>query len=163
MRLSVPSARVAIVAFSLGITGVLLCFLILAPSIGMPFNPGRNENLMLVQVVIPVFLGYLGSASHFLFRARAAPDVEVADERLLGLLVFGSFGLYVLANTTLFAAFYLSNRPDGPGMSIDELSKWFTLILGLLTCTVSVITSYIFNASRPQTALRRPSNAKLAP
>jgi hypothetical protein len=139
--------------------GVLLCFLILAPSIGMPFNPGRNENLMLIQVVIPVFHGYLGSASHFVFRAHAAPEVQVADERLLGLLVFGTFGLYILANITLFTEFYLTNRLEGPGMSIDELLKWFTAILGLLTCVVSIITSYIFNFSGHRTASRRTSNA----
>jgi hypothetical protein len=160
MRLSVPQARVAIVAFSLGITGVLLCFLILAPTIGIPFNPGRNENLMLVQIVIPVFLGYLGSASHFVFRSRAAPEVGIADESLLGLLVYGSFGLYVLANVSLFTAFFLNNRSEGVGMSIDELSKWFTLILGVLTCTVSVITSYIFSTTKPQAASRKAANVK---
>jgi hypothetical protein len=147
MKLTVAGARIAIVGFSLGITGVLLTFLILAPALGMPFNPGRNENVRLIEIIVPVFFGYLGSAAHFIFRSRRGAEISVNDETLLALLIYGPFLIFITINIALFAAFYLYNRPDGPGMDVEELSKWFSFGLGILTCTVSVISSYIFGST----------------
>jgi len=75
MKLTVAGARIAIVVFSLGITGVLLTFLILAPALGMPFNPGRNENIRLIEIIVPVFFGYLGSAAHFVFHSQRGREM----------------------------------------------------------------------------------------
>jgi hypothetical protein len=154
MKLTVDGARLAIVGFSLGITGILFAFLILAPALGMPFNPGRDENVRLIEIIAPVFFGYLGSAAHFVFRSQRGTNISVADEQLLGLLVYGPFLVFIFVNIALFLAFYLYNRPNGPGMNVEELSKWFSVGLGILTCTVSVISSYIFGAGAQQQAAK---------
>ena len=142
MRLTVSGARLAIVWFSLGITGFLLCFLLVAPEIGVPFNPGRHENQNLVFIVLPVFFGYLGSAAHFVVRTPRS-DSKV-DEQLLSAMVFGPFCFYILINIVLFTTFVLANREGGSGMIVEELSKWFSLTLGLLTCTISIISARLF-------------------
>jgi hypothetical protein len=147
MKLSAAGARLSIAVFSLAITGLLICFLLIAPEIGLPFNQSRHENISLLQIVFPVFLGYLGSASHFVIRSPQVTEVAVADEQLLWILVFGPFLLYLVINITLFATFFLANREGGSGMSLEDLSKWFSIALGLLTCTISVISSHVFGTS----------------
>jgi hypothetical protein len=70
------SARLAIVAYSLGITGTLMVFLLLAQPLHMRFNYANEENLRLIDIVLPTFLGYLGAASHFLFNSNRGREVE---------------------------------------------------------------------------------------
>jgi hypothetical protein len=147
MKLTVSGARLVIVFFSLAITGILLCLFVLSPLLGIPFNPGRNEHFRLVEIVLPVFLGYLGNASHFIFRSHRMVEPQVLDERILAMLVYGPFIIYIFFNTSLFLSFYLCNQPDGSGMPIDELTRWFSIALGVLTGTISIINSYVFNAS----------------
>jgi hypothetical protein len=99
--------------------------------------------------VSPVFLGYLGSAVHFIFQ-RSVPDVPVQNE-FLGILVKGPIIIYTVAVISALAAFGYSNRVGaeiGSGMSEDALSTTLSLSLGVLAVTTGVITSYLFVAPK---------------
>src|SRR5688572_26684576 len=91
------SARVAVVAYSLGITGVLIVFLILAQPLGMRFDYAQEQNLRLIDVVLPTFLGYLGAASHFIFNANRGREVDPEHAGMLRLLVHGPFLIFIAA------------------------------------------------------------------
>ena len=128
MRMTRDGARLAIVAFSISMSGVLLVFFLLGPAFGMPFTPGANENLHLTQIVLPVFLGYLGSAVQFIFRSRQREaEMPAEDQRLLFLLVNGPFVLFVIFNLSLFGSFYMRNQLGGSGLTFEELSQWFSV------------------------------------
>jgi hypothetical protein len=145
MRMTAATARQFIVAYSLSLCGFLLIFLMVAPYLSVPFNSRLNENMRLIEVVLPVFFGYLGSASHFIFNANRGRDVAVAQEELLFYLVVGPFVIFSVFIFALFAIFTLSGRwGGGPSMDFDTLSRWFSWGLALLACTVSVITAYLF-------------------
>ena len=121
-----------------------MVFLVVAPAIDYPLI--YPKNLDILQIVSPVFLGYLGSASHFIFRPATEP-IPVQNQ-FLGLLVKGPILIYLLVVVAAFGAFGYANRasvtPQQGGMSADNLATALSLALGVLAVTTGVITSYLF-------------------
>lgn len=140
----VDEARKWLIISSLSITGMQIAFLIIAPSIGFPLS--YPKNLELLQIVSPVFLGYLGAASHFIFR-NPVSDTPIYNQ-LLGIMVKGPIFIYLLAIVAAFSAFAYSNRSAaviGTGMSVENLSTAISASLGVLAVSTSVIISYLFS------------------
>lgn len=156
------SARLAVVIYSLVITGGLILFLILAQPIGMRFDFGRQENLRLIDVVIPTFLGYLGSASHFLFNSNRGREIEEHNAGMLRLLIHGPFWIFIVTICALFYAHYVSHRPLTTiepridVMDFNTLSRYVSIALGLLAITVGVISGYLFGPPPRQDQNDRP-------
>lgn len=141
--MTVDQARKFLIISSLSITGSQIFFLFVAPPMGYPLS--YPKNLDLLQIVSPVFLGYLGSASHFIF--QAPPPVVNVQNQYLGLLLKGPVIIYIFAMIGAFSAFGYSNRvgaPIGTGMSVDNLATSITLCLSLLAVTTGVLSSYLF-------------------
>ncbi len=153
MTTPAQAGRIAIVCYSLGITGCLMLFLLLAQPIGMRFDYLHEQNLRLIDVVLPTFLGYLGAASHFLFNANRGREVPPENVVLLRLLIHGPFVIFIIVVVALFVSYYISHRPlttDEPRvdqMSFESLSRYLSICLGLLAATVGVISSYLFGVS----------------
>ena len=124
-----------------------MLFLIAAPAVDFPLSYPKNVDLL--QIVSPVFLGYLGSASHFIF--QNPPSEVPVQNQFLGYLVVGPILIYVVVVSGSFAAFAYSNRlgaPAGSGMSVDALATTLSLALGVLAVTTGVISSYLFVAPK---------------
>jgi hypothetical protein len=144
------SARMAIVCYSLAITGSLLIFLILAQPLGIRFDYGQEQNLRLIDVVLPTFVGYLGAASHFIFNANRGREVDEQNAPMLRVLIHGPFVIFIIAVAGLFFAHYASHRPlDVSEPRIDRmdfaaLSRYLSICLALLAGTVSILSSYLF-------------------
>jgi len=151
--MTVNRARRWLILFSLCVTGVQIVFFVAAPALGFPLQ--YPKNLDLLQIVSPVFLGYLGAASHFIFQ-NPAPDVPVQNE-FLGLLVKGPIIIYSAAVIAALSAFAYSNRQGaviGNGMSIDALAMTMSISLGVLAVSTGILTSYLFVA--PQAQQQKP-------
>jgi hypothetical protein len=152
MTTAAQSARMAIVLYSLFITGSLIIFLLIAQPLGMRFDFGREENLRLIDVVVPTFLGYLGAASHFIFNANRGREIDDQNKSMLAILVHGPFIIFFLAICALFFAHYASHRPlldSEPRIDVMEfstLSRYLSILLWLLAATVGVVSSYLFGA-----------------
>ena len=122
-----------------------MLFLLVAPAFGYPLEYPRN--LELLQIISPVFFGYLGSAAHFIFQTPT-PVVPVINQ-FLGPLVKGPLAIYVAVVASALATFGYSNRPGaaiGAGMSPENLATALSIALGLLAVTTGIITSYLFVA-----------------
>jgi hypothetical protein len=146
--MSTDQARRWLIVSSLLITGFQMVFLLVAPGLGFPL--AYPQNLHLLQIVTPVFLGYLGSAAHFVFQPTS--DNTPVQNQFLGLLVKGPVIIYVLSAGGSLAAFGFGNRsgaPAGSGMSVDDLATALSLSLGVLAVTTSVISSYLFVGRAP--------------
>lgn len=158
------SARIAIVCYSLSITGSLILFLILAQPIGIRFNYSQEENLRLIDVITPTFFGYLGAASHFIFNSNKGREVSVENEGILRLLIHGPFIIFILLVGSVFYTFYYTNLPQALDdkriavMSFNSLSRYLSICLAILAVTVSIISSYLFGA--PPSAARVPAARK---
>jgi hypothetical protein len=145
--MTADEARRWLILSSLVITGLQAVLLLVAPVIGVPLE--YPKNLDLLQIVTPVFLGYLGSAAHFIFIAPT-PTVPV-NSKFLGMLVRGPIIIYLAIVVASFAAFTYSNRPGavlGQGMSVDSLGTSLTIALSVLAASTGVIISYLFVANQ---------------
>jgi hypothetical protein len=145
--MTADTARRWLIFSSLVLTGIQAAFLLVAPYIGVPIEP--QKSLSLLQIVTPVFIGYLGSASHYIF--RTPPPRVVVNNQFLGLLVRGPIFVYVVIVVAAFGAFTYSNRPGaqiGSGMSAENLSTALTIALSVLAASTGVIVSYLFVAER---------------
>lgn len=157
MKNAAQSARVSIVIYSLGITGTLIVFLILAQPLGMRFDFGQEQNMRLIDIVLPTFFGYLGAASNFIFNASGGRQVDDENVTMLKLLVHGPFIIFVLAVAALFFAHYVSHRPLATSepridvMDFGTLSRYLSVCLALLAATVSVISGYLFGSQPKKT------------
>lgn len=141
--MTVDEARRWLILASLTVTGTQMVFLVLAPSFGYPLEWPRN--LDMIQIITPVFLGYLGSAAHFIFMAPS--PVVVANANFLGIMLKGPLIIYVAVVISAFVAFGWSNRIDavpGTGISVDNLTNTMTAALGILAVTTGVISAYLF-------------------
>jgi hypothetical protein len=146
--MTIDSARKWLIIASLLITGLQMCFLVVAPVINYPLV--YPKNLDLLQIISPVFLGYLGSASHFVFQNQ--PQEVPVQNQYLGYLIKGPLGIYALVVLTAFASFGYANRASaapGSGMSVDNLATALSLALGVLAVTTGIITSYLFVRQKP--------------
>jgi hypothetical protein len=143
--MNIDAARKWIVVASLIITGCQLIFLICAPAVGYPIEYPKNVEL--IRVVSPVFLGYLGSATHFVFN-NPKSEVQIRD-KFLSILVKGPIIIYILVVSSALLSFGYSNRENaeiGTGMSVNDLSTTISFALGVLAATTGVITSYLFGS-----------------
>lgn len=147
--MTVENARKWLVVSSLSVTGSVFLFFLLAPATGFPLV--FAQSLRILEVALPVFLGYLGSAARFVFRSGSDAD-EVAFRRsaspLVGLLIRGPLIVFAFALGAIVLAFGLTNRPDaapGSGVSVDQLTAGISIILGLLAVTTNVAISYLFS------------------
>ena len=149
--MTTDEARRWLIIASLSITGIQAVFLVIAPTVGFPLE--YPKNLDLLQMVSPVFLGYLGSAAHFVFKTPT--PVVPANNQFLGLMVKGPIIIYAVVVTAAFGAFGYSNRVGatiGSGMSPDNLGNALSIALGVLAVTTGVISAYLFASQQPPPA-----------
>jgi hypothetical protein len=144
---TITRARTWLIASSLAITAVNGVFFVLAPAFGYPLTP--DQAIRLVQIIVPVFAGYLGSAVHFVFATThpRSPRRGADASTQLGLLVRGPVVVFCLWTGAALAAFGVSNSSraaPGSGMSVDTLALNITLALAMLTAVTNAIVAYAF-------------------
>jgi hypothetical protein len=146
--MTLTAARLFIVKSSLVATVMLFGFSVLAPLFGFPLSWDQVQRL--IEIVMPVFLGYLATAVHYTFRdKKQQSDVTLDDSQgLVGLLIKGPVIAFVLIDAIVLFAFGYSNRPaaqQDSGMSVDSLAWAIAAALGVLTASTSVAVSYLFS------------------
>src|ERR1700676_2279422 len=132
--MTVNEARMFIIRTSLIATASLFLFFIVGKPLGYPLEWPQVQRV--VEIVLPVFLGYLGAASSFVFRhhAHGSDFTFGGKEALAGQLVKGSVAAFALILLGILFAFGYSNRPSAPqdtGMDIDTLAWALTAVLGV--------------------------------
>jgi hypothetical protein len=146
------SARKWLIKWSLAATVGTFVFFMIAPAAGYPLK--YNQAINILEIVFPVFIGYIGSATQFVFRRRqgdAALNPAVAP--FIDLLVKGPVIGFTLMIAAAITAFGYSNRltaPPGEGMGVDTLATVVTLALGLLTVSTNAIVGYLFSVETEQ-------------
>ncbi len=146
------TARIWLVYASLIIILSQFLFFILAPPLGYPLT--YDQSFRLLEIVLPVFLGYLGAATHFLFaKGQSQKAQALAPSRFLGLLVRGPVVVFAVASVGALVAFCLSNQGSGApgeGMSVDTLAGILTAILGFLAVTTTAVVTHLFSPGENQ-------------
>lgn len=141
-------ARKWIIMTSLGLLGFTLLFFILSPYLGYPLE--FKQAMRLMQIIFPIFLGYLGSAVTFVFGQTDSEEIYISNHRaeLLRYLTIGPSFVFIFALIASLTAFGLSNSgvaTPGGGISVDDLASLITILLGIMSATVGAIVVYLFN------------------
>ena len=161
--MSAYQARKWLIIASLVMAALSFCFFILAPVFGYPLRFSQAQSVL--QIVVPVFLGYLGAASQFAFQKLPPADTVVAGP-LTGLLIKGPIAVFAFMMIVLLVAFGFSNRATalpGDGMSAEQLSAGVTAAMGLLAVTTNVIVAYLFVAEKRPAKEKPPAKAGKKP
>jgi hypothetical protein len=167
--MTVTEARSFIVKTSLIGTASIFLFIIVGKPLGYPI--GWSQVQRVIEIVLPVFLGYLGSASLFIF-SRRANRAEVsfgAHEALAGQLIKGSVFVFALVLSGILFAFGYSNRAGAAqddGMDIDQFAWALTAVLGILNVSTNAAVSFLFsvdNPISPEDSSRKEANTVLLP
>lgn len=151
--MSAIAARRFLVLSSLWASGFVFVFFLIAPLARYPLR--WDQSFRVIEIIIPVFLAYLGSSAHFVFGNLIGKTNEgipsEATNPLLGILIRGPLIVFVSASVALLVAFGFSNRPEAianSGMSVDLLAAGFTAALGILTVTTNVAVAYLFSLEK---------------
>ena len=160
--MGVRTIREWLVLSSLLLTGTGLVFFVffsLAPALGFPLE--YRQSLRVLEIIFPVFAGYLGSTTLFVFKVEQGGERGLEKDRssLAGLLVLGPIIVFGLALIAVAAAFGKTNgqsAPRGSGMTPDQLAASVSGILALLSVTRNIAASYLFSR---RTRVQAPGNS----
>jgi hypothetical protein len=140
------AARKWLIVASLGILVATFAFLLIAP-LAFPLNFSQAQRLM--EILLPVFLGYLGSAAQFVFGPGLELPRVIPESRrpFVALLIRGPLMLFAFMSVVLLGVFGYTNRATAPltGMSFDMLATLFSLLLSMLAATTNVAVTYLFS------------------
>lgn len=141
-------ARQWLAGVSLAVTALLFVFCMIAPAFGYPLTFDQTPRL--IEIVLPVFLGYLGSATLFLTQKPGNKDAlrQHAGTNITKILVKGPVVVSGILIVVILFAFGYSNRASaapGIGMNIDQLAASLAGVMGILTVTTNIIVSMVFN------------------
>jgi hypothetical protein len=151
--MTIHKARVWLINASLCTTAAIFVFFLIAPTIGYPLS--FEQAVRFIEIVLPVFLGYLGTATSFIFGGRHGdPKAGTKNlNELLGILVRGPVIVFAAACCAALCAFGVSNgeaASPGSGMSIDVLAGVLAAALGLLTISTSALVTALFPIRRQE-------------
>ncbi len=141
--MTIGGLRKVIIWAMLALTGSTMLFFVLAPALDYPLEP--DQGWAIAQVSVPVFVGYLGTATQFALLPERAADKE--PRPMLAMVVLGSLAIYAVGAVTILFAFWLTNRVAAPidtGMSTKTLSTVLTSLLGVLTVVGNIAVAQMF-------------------
>ena len=147
--MTILEARRWLILFTLGALGLLGAFLILSPSLGYPLEIA--ESIQLFELVCPLMLGYLGSATAFII---SPPDEDLVlpqkTRGLVGILVRGPIVTISIVVLAALISFYFLNQPGGPGMSLSNIAAILTAALSILSVSTSALIGFLFRTKKHQ-------------
>jgi hypothetical protein len=125
----------------------LMFFFLVAPSIDYPLR--MEQAIPILSSILPVFAGYLGAATHYVFR-HSPPKIKfnVHNEEILGMLVKGPIVIFGVAMTGLLVSFYFGARGEignRAAMSVDTLRMGVAIALTLQSGVTGALVMYLFS------------------
>ncbi len=146
--MQLKSAREWLVKSSLILTGATMAFFLVAPTLGFPLT--YEKSVQFLAVITPVFAGYIGTASKFVFSKFTPNEAEMEIERqpLFGLLLRGPLIVYTIGVVGLIVGFGYSNRlsaTTGDGMTTEVFGISLSLILAFLAAANGALIAKLFH------------------
>jgi hypothetical protein len=146
--------RIWIIKASIVLLGLSFAFFVVGrPLFGFPML--YDEVIRVLQLIFPVFLGYLGLGASYVTGQKNAmrePDYgSRADTKLARLMLRAPIYLVSGGLGVLIIAFWTSNLPHataGAGMSLDSFCWFLSAILGVLAASSGLLVTRLFDGQR---------------
>ena len=143
---TMEDARSWVIKACLLIMGGTLIFFLVAPTAGFPLE--FTSSLRILEIILPIFLGYIGQSIFLLLHRGTQPmDEQRLVRKSLKLLIQGPIVIFCLALVSIIVAFGLSNRagaPIGSGITPDGLALSVSIVTAVLTATTNAVVIFLF-------------------
>jgi hypothetical protein len=129
------------------LTGGVMVFFVISPAFGYPLT--YDESYQVMQIVFPVFVGYLATAVAFVVRPAAEQAIDENRLSVLRLLMRGPIVVFGAGILIVWIVFGYSNSRygiPGAGMSLKVFSNLHTALLGILAATTGGLIAFLFPA-----------------
>lgn len=139
------SERLWLIVADLAITGCIIVFFLVAPVFGYPLT--YEESYQVMQIVFPVFVGYLATAVAFVVRPAAEQTLTPERAKVLRLLLRGPLIIFVVGVVIVWIVFGISNSrygAPGAGMTLKVFSNLHTGLLSILAATTGGLIAFLF-------------------
>ena len=141
--MTINQARIWIILASFWTTLAVILFAIIAPATSYPLE--YPDAFRIIEIVLPVLTGYLGTATHHLFAGEVADKPLPRNQPWFKYLVKGPILVLIVVLATLIVTFGFSHRESSQvGMSPDVFAHFVTAAVSLLTLTTSVVVAQLF-------------------
>jgi hypothetical protein len=146
--------RAAATILSFGSTVFWLGFFWFAPFFGFPLDWTVDEPQRFIEIITPVFLGFLISAA--LYAVNPADVRLPTGEKylLIKIILYGGIAAFYLIMVLLCVAFALGHSADGSRtyLSLSQFSSGVATAVSILTGVVAIVLGYVFNspAAKPE-------------
>lgn len=109
-----------------------------------PLDYGNQEEIPLVQLLVPPFFAIIGSAANYL-RSPSNVRVSSANATLFTVLVIAPGILFALLFALTTIVFHFANQPgSGSTFPLESYRLWLTILLALISLSVPTISAMIF-------------------
>lgn len=137
--------RLWLLTADLGLTGFIIAFFVIAPAFGYPLT--YDESYQVMQIVFPIFVGYLATAVVFVVRPVADQEIDAQRLSILRLLIRGPIFVFAIGVVIVWIAFGYSNSryvTPGLGMTLKVFSNLHAALLALLAATTGGLIAFLF-------------------
>lgn len=144
--------RVGLIGSSLLMVTIVLIFFAIAPSIGYPIE--SSQSLRMMEIILPVFLGYLSTAMVLLISVRSSQSQKwepIGNKKLLCVLVYGPVATFFLTVFCVILVYGISNGATetvGIGMPPNTMAFVLAIAVGLLSVSTNMLTYFLFPGIR---------------
>jgi hypothetical protein len=139
------SERVWLPGADLTLTGCIILFFVVSPAFGYPLT--YDESYQVMQIVFPVFVGYLATAVAFVVRPVAEQQIDQQRLSVLRLLIRGPIFLFAGGILIVWLVFGYSNSGyalAGTGMTLKVFTNLHTALLAILAATTGGLIAFLF-------------------
>src|SRR5262249_42756146 len=140
--MTLRSARIWLIKWSIAITGCLFLFFATAPAIAR-YPLKYDDAFDILKIIVPVFVGYLASGARYVTgQATDDSDEPAPNSELLAVLLKWPIWVFCVCTVVLLSAFAYSHSRafTGDGMTPKTLSLYVSALLSILAATTSVIS-----------------------
>lgn len=143
--MTIKSAQLWLVSFALAAISIVAVVFITGRLWHFPLDYGAQEEIPLVQLLVPSFFAIIGSAANYLRAPENISETKLENRALFSALVIAPGLLFILLFLLLTSVFHLANQPGSNStFPLDAYRLWITILLSLISVSVPVISASIF-------------------
>lgn len=142
--MTIKSAQLWLVTMALLSIVVVVVVFVTGRLWHFPLDYRAQEEIPLVQLLVPPFFAIIGSAANYL---RAPSDVRIpaGNSTLFSLIVIAPGVIFSLLFALTTVVFHMANQPGSDAsFPLDAYRLWLTILLSLISISVPTISAFIF-------------------
>ncbi|MGB9367484.1 MAG: hypothetical protein WCE79_15865 [Xanthobacteraceae bacterium] len=123
------------------------------PLWGLRLDYEKGQQIQLLQILLPTFLSYLGAAVTYATVGSEFSEPIGERGRILRIITLAGVSFFLIGTILSTSVYYLSaNGTLTYGrLEFNQYAAILTMLIGILSVTTSIISTYIFAARKSGT------------